>query len=337
MMRALAAGLGLLCLVACTYPARPGASSDAFASDGSFAMGTVLEVSLVARDEHEARARIESAFGRARELEALLSSHDPESQVSRVSRDAGGGWHVVDPRVSRLVTRSIEFAALSRGSFDVTVGPLLALWTRSAERDRLPSSSEIEESRTRVGSDQIQVSEGALRLGRVGMSLDLGGIAKGYALDEIVGELRAAGIRSALLSFGQSSGWALGGAPGEAAWRLLVRAPGGGFAGSVELRDRAYSVSSSMGQGWEIEGQRVGHIVDPRSGRPVAEAWEAVVIAASATLAEALSTALVVLGADRGLEIVAGLPDCEALMVDARGELFESPGWRAVSGFSPTY
>jgi thiamine biosynthesis lipoprotein len=152
-----------------------------------------------------------------------------------------------------------------------------------------------------------------------GMVLELGGIGKGFALDRLAETLALAGVRDALLSFGESSVVALGAPPGAERWRLLVRGPGGGYAGVIALRDQTLSVSSSFGTSDEIAGLRAGHILDPRSGRPVTQERVAVVVAPTATAGEAWSTALVVLGAEPGLGLAEAAPGVEALLL-APGE-----------------
>jgi thiamine biosynthesis lipoprotein len=187
-----------------------------------------------------------------------------------------------------------------------------------------------------VGADRIfAVSRDGVSLAEKGMKLDLGGIAKGYALDRMLPLLERHGIERALLNFGQSSTWAVGAPAGSAGWRLLVRGPEGRFAGLITLRDQALSVSGSQGQWVEIGGRRYGHIIDPRSGEPLMRARQAVVISRWASLAEALSLALLVLDADTGLALVAAQPGCEGLLIEGGGEFRSTPGWDAATRFEP--
>jgi thiamine biosynthesis lipoprotein len=167
------------------------------------------------------------------------------------------------------------------------------------------------------------------------MSVNLGGVAKGYALDSLLPLLDAHGVDAALLNFGQSSTWARGAPPAAEGWRLLVRGPDGGFAGIVTLRDQALSVSSSLGQFTEIEGQRYGHILDPRTGQPLVRARQTLIVAPRADLAEALSKALLVLEAEAGLERVASQPGCEGLLIEAGGILRMTPGFAEAVLFEP--
>ena len=147
--------------------------------------------------------------------------------------------------------------------------------------------------------------------------------------------LREAGVAAALLSFGQSSAWAIGAPPGLEGWRLLARAPDGGFAGILTLRDDALSVSGSLGQWTEIEGRRYGHVLDPRSGEPLVRRREALVVTPSATLAEALSKALLVLGEDEGIALIESVDDCEALLLDQDGREWRTSGWQLRTDYAP--
>jgi thiamine biosynthesis lipoprotein len=323
--------LAALLLAGC---ASPEPSTSQRLSDGRYVMGTVLEVTLHGSDlARLARAR-DRVFALAEHLEGLLSSYRDTSDISRLNA-AGGAPLRVEPEVLDLLRASLGFTGLSRGSFDVTVGPLVSLWTRAAERDRLPGESEIAAARQRVGAANVRIAaDGEIALAE-GARLDLGGIAKGFALDRMLPVLREEGVESALLSFGQSSAWALGAPPGAPGWTLLARAPEGGFAGLLTLRDRALSVSGSLGQWSEIEGRRYGHVVDPRTGWPLTRRRQALVVARHAALAEALSKALLILGEGEGIEVVAARPDCEGLLLDAQGERYSTPGFAAEAAFEP--
>ncbi|MBW2543018.1 MAG: FAD:protein FMN transferase [Deltaproteobacteria bacterium] len=305
-------------------------------SDGRYAMGTVLEIALEGVEPQLAARVLDDLYGVANRLDRLLSIYDPESDVSRLNRGAGGERQPVDAEVEQILERSIAYSELTRGAFDVTIGPLVDLWVAAADRDAPPTALELAAARKRVGAARISVvpGEGVL-LGEAGMKLDLGGIAKGYALDRMLPLLERHGIESALLNFGQSSSWALGAPAGSAGWRLLIRGPEGRMAGLITLRDQALSVSGSQGQWVEIGGRRYGHIIDPRSGEPLMRARQAVVVSQRASLAEALSLALLVLDADLGLALVAAQPDCEGLLIEGDGALRSTPGWDAAVHFEP--
>jgi thiamine biosynthesis lipoprotein len=242
----------------------------------------------------------------------------------------------VDPALADLLAVSLRHTVATRGSFDVSVAPLVALWKQAGLRNALPSAREISEARSRIGATRIAIlPDGRVAL-PAGMAIDLAGIAKGFALDRALPILRAASVSNALLELGQSSTWALGAPSGSPeGWRLLARAPEGGFAGVLTLRDRALSVSGSLGQSTEIAGRRFGHVIDPRSGRPLERRRQALVVAQDAAQAEALSKALLVLGEVQGLEVVASQPGCEGLLLDEGGARFATPGWQAATRYEP--
>ena len=305
-------------------------------SDGRYAMGTVLEIAIEGLEPQPAARVLDELYDEALRLDRLLSIYDPESEISRINRTAGHGKQQVDPDVVEILKLSIAYSELTRGAFDVTIGPLVDLWREAADRDAPPSAAELAVARQRVGADRISaISDDAVSLAEEGVKLDLGGIAKGYALDRMLPLLEQHGVESALLNFGQSSTWAVGAPAGSAGWRLLVRGPDGRFAGLVTLRDLALSASGSRGQWVEIAGRRYGHIIDPRSGEPLMRARQAVVISQRAALAEALSLALLVLDAEAGLALVAAEPGCEGLLIEGGGVLRSTPGWQAATRFEP--
>jgi thiamine biosynthesis lipoprotein len=167
------------------------------------------------------------------------------------------------------------------------------------------------------------------------MAIDLGGIGKGYALDRLTSLLRSQGLSQALLDFGQSSIWALGIPPDAEGWHLLVQQPDGETADLITLRDQALSVSGSLGQTFVVNGDRYGHVIDPRSGEPLRRDLLACVIAPSATQAEALSKALLILGEHEGVALLQRFPGVEGLLVEAGGRRWMTPGWPSQEIASP--
>lgn len=322
--------LSFLVTGACRISGPPDATPEV--SDGRIVMGTALELTLQVDDASRGADLMAALFAEASRLEGLLSRHDPASEISRLNQRAGQGAVPVSSPVGELVGLARDEALRTRGAFDPTVGPLVALWTDAARRDRLPSAEDIDEARARVGPGRLWRAGEKVSLDS-GSSLDLGGIAKGFALDRMARRLRAESVDAALLSFGQSSVWALGAPAGAPGWRLLVRAPDVGVGGIVTLRDQALSVSGSLGQGSTIQGQRFGHVIDPRTGWPLRERRQAVVICGDATQAEALSTALLVLGGGEGIRLVEERSGCEGLLLDAEGGHFETSNFTRAARF----
>lgn len=297
--------------------------------DSRYAMGTILEITLRGAPQEEADA----LYTEVARLEALLSRYDPASEVSRINESGGGGFDV-SPELAELLAIANGVREQSAGAFDVAVGAWVALWEEAARAGAPPSATAIDSVRARVGDGAYTVSASGKAITADGVVIDLGGIAKGYALDRLESMLRERGVSDALLNFGQSSYWALGQASRGRAWTLLLQHPKSGYAGTLELRDRALSVSAALGQRSAIAGVDYGHIIDPRSGMPLVRDAQAVVLASHAALAEGLSTAFLVLGSAHGLAMVERIPDCEALWIDGEG-FKTSTGFVAATAFAP--
>jgi thiamine biosynthesis lipoprotein len=296
-------------------------------------MGTVLETTICGPNAAD-RAREVHAIATA--LDAELTTWAADGPLIRLNRSAGGAEHDVPPELHRVLAESVFWWRRTGGAFDVSVGPLMRLWRESGSTGREPDADALREALARVGSDKIRFSDrGGVRLSRAGMALDLGGIGKGFAVDRMAEGLRRAGVRGALIDFGRSSLLAIGSAPEGDGWRVLLRRPDGPVVGVASLRDRAASVSATFGSSLQIEGRRFGHVVDPRSGRPLEREALAFVVSPDATQAEALSKALLVLGCEKGFALLATIPDVEALLVEEGGKESRTPGFDRAVAFEP--
>lgn len=307
-------------------------------SDGRYLMGTVLEITLChQRDEtpQHAQQTIDDLFTATAYVESLLSTFSQDSPVSFLNAHAGQGVYPVPPLVVDLLTLSHRYWRLTRGTFDVTVGPLMKVWTLAGEAQQVPSSTVLQHARAKVGNDKIKIFPDArVMLTQVGMAIDLGGIGKGYTLDQLVRTLKTQNINNALLDFGQSSIWALGSPPDAPRWRLLVQRPDGQYVGIISLHDQALSISASFGQAFTIQGRQYGHVIDPRSGMPLQRDLLACVVAPDAAQAEALSKALLILGEKEGIALLEGLPQTEGLLSELDGQQWMTTGWQAATIFT---
>ncbi|HEY8516886.1 MAG TPA: FAD:protein FMN transferase [Candidatus Binatia bacterium] len=302
--------------------------------DGRYVMGTILQVELCTTDD---RGPLDAAdvWAIAERLDALLTTWRADAPTSRFNAHAGSGLQPLPPEVIEVLALSREYSVLTRGTFDVTVGPLVTLWRDAGRRGELPAADALAAARARVGSEHIVLAQGgsAAALDAPGTSVDFGGIGKGYALDRIAGALRARGGTSALLDFGRSSIQAIGAPPDADGWRLLLAHPAGASLGVVTLRDRALSVSGSFGQTSEIAGRRFGHVLDPRTGWPMERDLVAAVVAPTGAAAEALSKALLLLGERDGIALLEGLDGIEGLLATADGHTWTTRGWDATVAF----
>jgi thiamine biosynthesis lipoprotein len=323
--------LGVLIWLACS---RSAFATDCM-SDGRYVMGTILEITLCTKQTAFAQQPFESLFATATFWDSLLTTYNPNSPVSRLNAHAGHGPLSVPQQVVDLLVLSRQFSQLTQGTFDITVGPLMAMWRETAQRQGLPSQQVLRQARGAVGSNHIRLFPNhAVALNRPGMAIDFGGIGKGYALDQLVSQLKQLHIYHALLDFGQSRIWAVGTPSNAEGWRILVQQSDGHPVGILTLRDQALSISASMGQSFEINGQRYGHIIDPRTGYPLQRDLLACVIAPTATQAEALSKALLILGEHEGLALLQRLPGVEGMLVEMSGGRWMTPGWQQAVAFA---
>lgn len=273
-------------------------------------MGLPVRILLHASDERRAETAARAAFARIAKLDAMMSDYQPQSEVSRLGDD-GQAWTPVSPDLLEVLTTAVTIARETDGAFDPTVGPLVALWRDARKTGRMPAPAAIETARAAVGWKHIEIdrTRGAVRLMKPGMKLDLGGIAKGYILDQALRTLRMNGVGRALI---QSGGDIVVGSspPGLAGWRIEAPSADAMFRQRAsKLTNAALATSGSSEQYVEIDGVRYSHIVDPRTGMGVTNQVTARVIAREAAIADALATALTVLGPDGAQMVVDRFPD----------------------------
>lgn len=314
---ALCAGLVGFCLVfalaaACLSPRAVRVESPASTAcyrDARPAMGSLLQVTLCGAGT-AAEILAHRIFVRVAELDALLTTWAPDGPMPRFNAAAGRGPQVVAPELHAALRNARQWAARTGGAFDPTIGPVLGLWREAGRTGAVPGASALAAARRRSGFSGLRVyDDGRAELLRTGMSVDLGAIGKGWALERIVGELALPEGAAMLLDFGGSSYLARGVPPGDSAWRIEIRRGDGALAAVVELHDQALSVSGALGRVHRVGGVARSHIIDPRTGEPVASARFAIVVADEGSAAEAISTALVVLDepASRALVQVEGV------------------------------
>ena len=326
--RSAAIGLGLIAVVVAglallrARTAQPdrhptGAAQD-YRTFRAEAMATTFVVELP--DRPGAAEAAEEVFAVFRRIDAEMSEWKPTSPLSAVNRQAGGAAAPVPAELRALLHRGVEIGELTGGAFDVTWAALWGLWDFKAAEPRVPEAAEIARRVALIDYRQVEIDDaaGTVRLPRAGMKIGLGGIAKGYALDRAAAVLDARGVGSYLLLAGGQV--FARGRKGDRPWRVGIRDPRGGpddsFA-SLDLTDASASTSGDYESYFMLDGVRYHHILDPRTGMPARGLESATVIAADATLADALSTALMVLGPERGLALAERTPGVEAVLVDA--------------------
>ena len=288
--------------------------------------------SIVAYGERSEAIRrtLEQALDEVDRIDRLMSHYREDSPLSRINRDAARGPVTVDPELFDFVAVALDYSAGSDGAFDVTVGALMKAWGFFRGEGRFPSDAAWSRARAATGFRHVRLnpSERTIRFDRDGVQLDLGGIAKGYAIDRAVGILRREGIVSALVSAGGSTTYALGTPPDGNQWRVEVQDPldARRIAFDVRLKNRALSVSGVSEKSFERDGVRYSHIMDPRTGRPVQGVLGVIVQSPTGTAGDAIDNILFVQGVDRGRAFLRRHPDVEATFLLPGG----ASGWTRV-------
>jgi len=246
---------------------------------------------------------LDDAFDEVDRIDRLISHYKAESPLSRLNREAARHPVAVDAELFDFIAESMRYSRESGGAFDITVGPLMKAWGFFRGEGRMPADEEVAAARRHVGSAHVvlNAAEKTIAFDEPGVELDLGGIAKGYAVDRVVSLLKARHVAAALVSSGGSTIYALGAPPGRDGWDVAIQDPidSRKTALTILLEDRAISVAGSSEKSFESNGVTYSHIMDPRTGRPVQGVLSVAVLADTGTAGDALDDALFVMGAER--------------------------------------
>jgi thiamine biosynthesis lipoprotein len=276
-------------------------------------MGLRVRIRLYSSTDEAAKEAARVAFARVAALDQMMSDYRPDSELRRLGT-AGAAWSVVSPELFAVLARGIEIARATGGAFDPTVGPLVGLWRDARQNRRMPDRVAIAAAKSQVGWRHVHLdrSRNAVRLARPGMRLDLGGIAKGYILQQALRTMASLGVTRALVEAGGDI--VVGDAPpGRDGWRVDVDGADAAFAArAAQLTNAALATSGPTAQFVEISGVRYSHVVDPRTGLGLTNHVIAHVIAADAATADALATALTVVGPHGVPHILSRFPGVNA-------------------------
>jgi thiamine biosynthesis lipoprotein len=258
---------------------------------------------------------VDEAFDEVDRIDRLMSHYKADSAVSRVNREAARAPVTVEPELFDFIADAMRYNRESHGAFDITVGPLMKAWGFFRGEGRLPSEDELAAAQRHVGGTHVTLNPAArtISFDEPGVELDLGGIAKGYAVDRVVRLFQQRPIAAALISAGGSTIYGLGAPPGRDGWKVDLQDPidPRKIALTVHLKDRAVSVAGSSEKSFEAGGVRYSHIMDPRTGKPVQGVLSVAVLASSGTAGDALDNAFFVLGPERSQTYLNQLPGAE--------------------------
>ena len=289
-------------------------------------MGTSIVCELWADERAAGEAAITAVMDEMRRIDRTMSPHKEDSELSRINRDAHAAAVPVSVEMARLIVRAAEFSELSGGAFDITYAAVGHLYDY---RNRIrPSDEELEKARAAVGWRGLVLDSQArtVRFARPGMRIDLGGFAKGHAVDNATAILRRRGVAHAMVSAGGDSR-VIGDRRGRP-WTIGVRDPRnpGKVAAMLPLEDVSISTSGDYERYFDAEGTRFHHLIDPATGKSPREIQSVTILADDGLTCEALSKIVFVLGVERGMALVETQSGVDAVIVDAAGALHFSSG-----------
>jgi thiamine biosynthesis lipoprotein len=326
--------LSAILLSACSNKA---GGADEEASKEAFKMDTIMTIKAYGPKANEA---IDAAYKRIDEIEQMASTSIETSEVSKINQAAGKEYVKVHPEVIKMIKASVKYSELTNGAFDITVGPLIKLWGIGTDNRRVPSDSEISATLPFIGYKNISINEtdSSIKLMKEGMSIDLGGIAKGFAADEVVKVFKSYGIQRAIINLGGSSVYALGEKPDGTLWSIGIQHPrkerNQGFTCIVRMPQQALSTSGDYERYFIENGKRYHHILNPLTGYPADTGIMSDTIVVDSSIpdsnmeADILTKVTFVSGVDKGFKIIDSIPGVACLATTTDNKVYKSSNWK---------
>jgi thiamine biosynthesis lipoprotein len=279
-------------------------------------MGTVFHVQFYAESQEKADAAAKATFARVKHLNSLFSDYQNDSELMQLCQKAGTGPVKVSAELYEILHKSNQWSARSDGAFDASVGPLIQLWRKARRTRQLPGESAIKTAKELVDYRAIALlPDGKVELKKPKMRLDLGGIAKGYAADEMQKTLKSHGITSACVAAGGDvcvsnrppgkPGWVISIAPLEKTGKVTTQ---------LMLENQAVSTAGDLEQYVEIDGVRYSHIVDTKTGLGLTTRMSCTVVASRGVDCDAADTAVCVMGHEKGMKMINQQPGMACLI-----------------------
>ena len=285
-------------------------------------MGTLVEITVIPANEKAIR----QAFEALKKVDALMSTYKEDSEISILNRE---GKAQVSEETLEVIEDAIKFSNLTDGAFDITCRPLINLWKKAKKEEKVPTEEEIEEAISLVGYQRIILEGNQIRLEKKGMQIDLGGIAKGYAVDKAIEALKKNSIKRALVNAGGDL-YGLGTDPQGEKWQIGIQDPRDEdkIIDIIKVKDKAVATSGDYRRYFTLKGKRFSHIVNPKTGLTVQDVPMSVtIIGPDATTTDALATGVFVLGPEEGMRLIESLPEVEGMIISEGMKKFTSQGW----------
>ena len=301
-------------------------------------MGAFARIIVTAKDKVVAQKCIDSAFEQLELVDNLMSTYKSDSEISIVNRDAHSGAVKVSGPVFKVLQRSIYFSEQTEGAFDITIGPLIDLWRSAEEANSLPTAEELQQVKMRVGYDKLilDANSQTIAFAAIDMKVNLGGIAKGYAIDLATEAIKAAGGDGAMVDVGGDIRCFGLPSNGKKTWVIGLQNPvqaGTGLGDGevilkLKLLDSAVTTSGDYRRFVTINGKKYSHIIDPATASSAKKSTSVTIIAASAIDADALATAVSVLGTEKGIALIESIANTEAIIMpaDSEGAMLKTSG-----------
>ena len=281
------------------------------------AMDTYMAMTLYHQPREEAEQSLQQAAGLIAELDELLSVTDTDSELYRVNH-SGGETVSLSEETRALLAEALALCKSTGGALDVTIYPVVLAWGFTTGDYRVPEQEELRALLEKVDYTQVALTEEGVTLPE-GMELDLGSVAKGWTGDRLMELFRSAGVTSAIVELGGNV-QALGTKPDGSPWRVAVQAPEGGYAGALEIADKAVITSGGYQRYFVQNGETYIHIMDPASGRPAETGLHSVtVVTDRGIMGDALSTALFVMGQEKAVDYWRFRQDFDAIFLSEDG------------------
>lgn len=292
-------------------------------------MGTFVRAVVITKDSGTAKKCIDAALAEIHKVDELMSDYKSNSEISEVNSDGFKRAVHLSQSTYEVLQRSIKFSKLTDGAFDVTVGPLVDLFHSAEKKQVAPTKEQIARAKSKVGFEKLKLVDQnrTVKFAVEGMRLDLGGIAKGYAVDKAVEAMQTSGAIGGMIDIGGDI--RCFGAPPEGRnhWIIGVQNPNlekdttrHDIVLKLKLTNGAVATSGDYQQFVLIEGKRYSHIIDRKTGTSTEGLSSVTIIADNATDADALATAVSVMGAEKGLALTEKLPGTEAIVITSQPE-----------------
>ncbi len=304
----------------------PGLTCADWLRDEATIMGTAVNVELWHDDEQQGRSVIHAVMNEMRRIDQLMSSYKTESELSRINADAATEAVIVGNELFSLIEQALRYSEITDGAFDITYASAGQYY--DYRNSKKPDGQQLAATLPAISYRHVIMNKthSSVRFSQPGVRIDLGGIAKGYAVDRCIAILQAAGISNALVTAGGDT--RVIGRHWEHPWMIGVRDPRkhDGIITRIPLEDAAISTSGDYERYFEQDGVRYHHILNPGTGDSPREVHSTTIIGTTATHTDALSTSVFVLGVKKGLALINTLPDTEAIIIDNQGIMHYSDG-----------